>query len=41
VYGDNGGRFPALGKGVGKPGPVEDKMLMGLKEGDVLEEDKL
>jgi len=30
VYGDNGGRFPAGGKGVRRPGPVEDgeKMLL-------------
>jgi len=24
VYGNNGGRFPAGGKGVRRPGPVED-----------------
>jgi len=31
MYWDNGGRFPARGKGVGRPGPVEDgeKMLQG------------
>jgi len=24
VHGDNGGRFTAQGKGVGRPGPAED-----------------
>jgi len=35
VYGDNGGRFPARGKGMRIPGPVEDGEKMLLR--DVLE----
>jgi len=42
VYRDNGGRFPARGKDVGRPGPVEDgEKMLWAEGGDVLVEDKL